>query len=329
VISRARVWRLAWALGVGWHCAAIGAAAPIPVDQRLTGEGVRTLRGPATDPLRMPTDVAVAADGTIFVADGVNDRVVRFSAQGVYRGPLETGQVALHNPLGLTVDGKNQLWIVQGGRNEIIVTASTGRLRARVKLPAVAGDPVDPTDVAVDANGTATFIVDNDHHRILVRDNASGTFSAFGESGTALGQMQWPFMIALDTDGNAYVTEAIGARVQRLNAQRLWLPPIGRWGVELGQLYRPKGVAIDAKQRVWVSDSTTGAIQVFDRRGRVLAVLTDEAGSVLRFDGPMGMAFSPTGELLVVESGADQVRGVRFPRGAAPDQAAGEEDRQP
>jgi sugar lactone lactonase YvrE len=114
--------------------------------------------------------------------------------------------------------------------------------------------------------------------------------------------MQWPFMAAAGTDGTIYIIEAIGGHVQRLSPDGQWLRPISSWGMELGQLYRPKGIAIDNAGDIFVSDSTTGAVQVFGPQGAVLGVLCDADGEILRLQHPMGMCFDGGGRLLVVES---------------------------
>lgn len=56
-----------------------------------------------------------------------------------------------------------------------------------------------------------------------------------------------------------------------------------------------------------MSDSTLGVVQVFDPRGTIRGVLTDEQGNPLRFNHPMGMCFDSAGLLYVVELGANCV----------------------
>jgi tripartite motif-containing protein 71 len=283
-------------------------AAPLPANRQLPARTEATLRAPAPTPMHFPTDVVVDRDGTILVAGGANDRIVRFTPDGRFDGLLAfTGDAPLRNPLGLWLDHQRRLWITQGGHDELVVARLDGTVVERFRVPPAADAPADPTDVCVTGDGRKTYIVDNDHHRILMRDNTSKTFTVLGEPGWALGQMQWPFMITVDAKNFVYISEAVGARVQRLNPRDQWLTQIARWGVELGQLYRPKGLTLDAKRRVFVSDSTLGVVQVFNERGRTLAVLTEPGGALLRFHNPMGLAFDPTGRLLVVETGKHQV----------------------
>ena len=99
----------------------------------------------------------------------------------------------------------------------------------------------------------------------------------------------------------------MGSRIQRISPTDRWSGLIGGWGVELGQFYRPKGVAADKEGRVFVSDSTLKVIQVFGPWGRVNGVLCNEQGELLRFNHPMGMDFDSDGLLYVVELGANRV----------------------
>jgi sugar lactone lactonase YvrE len=99
----------------------------------------------------------------------------------------------------------------------------------------------------------------------------------------------------------------IGSRLQTISPTDRWAGEIGRWGIELGQLYRPKGVAADAKGRIFVSDSTTAVVQVFGPRGALEGVLTDKDGAPLRFQHPMGLSFDRKGQLYVVELAANRV----------------------
>jgi sugar lactone lactonase YvrE len=114
-------------------------------------------------------------------------------------------------------------------------------------------------------------------------------------------------MIASDSQQYVYITEAIGARVQAISPANRWAGGISSFGVELGQLYRPKGIAIDGKGRLFVSDSTLQVVQAFDSSGAIEGVLTDEQHRPLRFEHPMGMCFDSAGKLYVVELKANRV----------------------
>lgn len=295
-------------------------AVEIPPRERVIARTVQTLAASADQPLNMPTDVAVDRAERVYIADGVNDRIVRLRPDGSLDAVIrEAAGRALNRPVGLFVDAADRLWIADTGNGRIVSVEfpspepgpapEVGSQRSEVNVgrseainlpePETGGVP-DLTDVALSADGARVYVVDNDAHRVLVRDS-EGKWTRLGASGRSLGQLEWPFMIAVSPSGEAYVSEAVGARVQRLSADFQWAGTIARWGVERGQLYRPKGVALDAAGRLFVSDSTLGVVQVFDRRGGLVGVLTEDGGAALRFDHPMGMCFDGEGRLYVVE----------------------------
>ncbi len=289
----------------------------IPADKRIASRVTRHLAAPADAPMHMPTDVAVDQHNRVYVADGVNHRVVRFSVDGALDAKwAPASSLQLMNPVGLAVDAQDRLWIADADASRIVVVSNEGALIEKIDLPARDdAHPFQPTDVAVTPDAKRAYMVDNENHRVVIRDNSAGTLTVMGRFGESLGQFQWPFMVALGPDGYAYVTEAIGARVQRISPSDQWAGGIGRWGVALGQLYRPKGVVADAKGRVYVSDSTLGAVQVFESRGGLLGVLTEDAGRPIRFQHPMGLALDGRGLLYVVELRADRVAVVELPEG--------------
>ncbi len=287
-------------------------AADIPAEKRIAAQIVRTVSGPESDPMQYPTDVAVDQKGNIHVADGVNDRIMRFDQSGQFTGSIQQlGDDTLSNPIGLCFDSGDRLWIADNGHHRVLVASSGLTTAKTIDLPKFE-PPIDVTGIALSADEKRTIIIDNDHHRVLIRDNASGTFTTSGARGRGLGQLEWPFLAAPCSDGSFVVSEAIGARVQRLDATNRWSQSISSWGVELGQSFRPKGIATDAKDRIYLSDSTMGTVQVFGPRGDTLGVLTDGGGKILRFEHPMGLCFDRQGRLLVVESKPGRVAVVEL-----------------
>lgn len=135
--------------------------------------------------LRMPTAVAVAADGRVFVADGVNDRIVIFAPEGQVQGEVrQVGEAVLSNPVGLRMDGQGRLWIADNGHARVVVRAADGSLDRIVAVPSDWDGPApDVTDVAPTPDGRNAWLVDNDHHRLLNIDLSTGRVTSVGERG--------------------------------------------------------------------------------------------------------------------------------------------------
>lgn len=313
--------------------ASICQAVTIPADLRIPTQIIASYAAPPDSPLDMPTDIAIDSTGRIYVADGVNSRVAVFGPDGVFTGAILTaGDTRLPRPLGLFVDAQDRLWITDTELHRVLAVETHGDgwprqapLLQTLALPAAphgnASEPADPTDVVITRDGRQAFVADNDHGRLIAVDLATRAVQLIGHPGRGLGEFAWPFMLALGPDGYIYVCEAIGARVQRINPNGRPAGQIGRWGIEAGQLYRPKGITIDANGTVYVSDSSLGVVQAFRTDGTFLGVLTDATGAPLRFQHPMGMALDGQGRLYVIELTANRIA-VLVPGPVRPAQAA-------
>ncbi len=261
-------------------------------------------------PLRLPTTVAVAADGRVFVADGVNHRVAVFDAEGAPLGEIaDADGTRLNTPVGVRVDGQGRVCVADTGNRRVLLYSLDLELIVVVAAPVVEGRPVDVTDALPLANG-ALWLIDNDNHRLWRGAIGGDAWREVGRVGETLGQFQYPFLIAPAAGGDLVVSDVMNSRAQLLTADGRAVRAIGTYGVEIGQLYRPGGVAVDADGRVWIADSVLGVVQVFGREGAVIDVLRDAAGAPLRFEGPLGLAFDAAGALYVVESQAHRVRKI-------------------
>ncbi|MGW8324613.1 MAG: hypothetical protein ACWGNI_02845, partial [Desulfobacterales bacterium] len=58
---------------------------------------------------------------------------------------------------------------------------------------------------------------------------------------------------------------------------------------------------------IYVSDSYTGIIQVFDNSGKFHGILSTDAETFLRLTTPLGLAFDTRGRLYVVQTTLNKV----------------------
>ena len=291
----------------------IGRAAttPDPAPYRYVATPAVEFKYVGSPPLTLPTSVAIGPDGLVYVADGVHDRVLIFTAGGELRGQFnEVGDLTLSRPLSVKVDAANQVWIADTGNGRVLVRAPSGALVREIRPPEAAPPEHSPdiTDVGISADGRTAWLVDNDNHRVVRWDAQTGAFTPFGKYGESLGQFYYPFMLALNATGDVFVTEAINGRVQILNSSGRVVGSIGAYGPELGDLYRPKGIALDTEGNVWVADGRLGVIQVFRPDGQVLDAVRDKDGKPLKLESPCGIALDNAGHLYVAEELPNRVR---------------------
>jgi DNA-binding beta-propeller fold protein YncE len=286
-------------------------------DRKAKVEGIRAgnrqvLSGPAGEPFNMPSDAAVGPSGDLYVLDGVHHRVVVFDAEGTMKfqfGSQGSGLGQFLFPLGIAAGPDGKIYVADSGNHRVQILASDGRPLNSIPLPETASDvPADPTDTVVDAIRQRLYVADNDNHRILVYSLTNRSLEAiWGRPGQGQRQFRYPFLVDLSDDGYLLVVESINTRVQVLNPDGKFVRFIGAWGVKPGQLFRPKGVAVDGSH-VFVTDSYLGSVQIFDLSGTFLGPLADAAGTPMKFTTPTGVAIDPKRRrLYVVELKANQV----------------------
>jgi DNA-binding beta-propeller fold protein YncE len=128
-----------------------------------------------------PTDVALATDGSLYVADGYNDRVQVISAQGRF-------QRKWGGPFAMNIFGPFNGWFAT------------------------------VTSVAVGPQG-ALFVADFYNHRVQ-KFAPDGTFlNAFREEVPGPGQFNYAIAAAVAPDGSVFVADFGNNRIQKWRPQ--------------------------------------------------------------------------------------------------------------
>ena len=122
--------------------------------------------------------------------------------------------------------------------------------------------------------------------------------TTFGAYGSGAGQFVWPAGIALDGDGNVYVTDEWSNRVLVYDGDG---QPLRRWGTSgagPGQLDRPSGIAIDSHDNVYVVDSLNHRVQRLTPDGGYGSEWGGFGDAPGMFDSPWGAAVDAAGTRL-------------------------------
>ena len=123
----------------------------------------------------------------------------------------------------------------------------------------------------------------------------------FGYYGTGEGQTLWPNSVAVDSQGNVYVSDDWLNRISVFDAdgnfQRNW----GTSGSGQGELDGPAGLAFDQDDNLYVVDSRNHRIQVFSKDGAFQASCGSHGSGPGQFDTPWGITIDAQGDVYVAD----------------------------
>lgn len=90
--------------------------------------------------------------------------------------------------------------------------------------------------------------------------------------------------------------------VKKCNVSEGWFGEFGTFGTGPGQMVWPAGIAIDSRQRLYVTDEWNQRVSVFDIDGNLLDEWGEKGSADGRLDRPSGLAFDANEDLLVVDA---------------------------
>jgi sugar lactone lactonase YvrE len=159
-----------------------------PEGRLLLTLGKAGVTGDGPDTFNQPSDVAVAANGNIFVADGhdenTNMRIVKFSKDGQFInawGKPGPGPGEFATPHGLAFDSRGRLFVADRGNNRIQIFDQDGKFLEEWKqFSRPSGIYIDRKDVLYVADSESNGKVNAGWKRgIRVGSAKDGTVTAF------------------------------------------------------------------------------------------------------------------------------------------------------
>jgi sugar lactone lactonase YvrE len=210
-----------------------------------------------------PFDVAVDAEGRLFVSDKLGNAILAYDADGRFLRAF--GQEVLQNPMALALDRKRQLLYVVNGaavkatEHRVEVFSLAGEhLRTMGKRGSGPGEFNFPSYLFVDPAGNL-YVADMLNFRIQVFDPDGGQLELFGQiGGGEPGTFDKIKGMAFDSFRNLYVVDSLHG-VQILNARH---QPLMFFGGQ-GFMKSPNAIVIDSRNRIFVSDYALNGVHRF------------------------------------------------------------------
>ncbi|MDR2485421.1 MAG: NHL repeat-containing protein [Treponema sp.] len=217
---------------------------------------------------------------------------IRYVEAGRYPGRADD-LIYYKQPTAVLPLDDGTVWVVAYGSNELVRIDINGIIRQRQRGPLNGFDR--PYDLVRGLDGRF-FLSEYRGGRVSVL-NANGDWQYYiGSKGQGDGNLVGPQNLALDEAGYLYVVDYGTRRVSKFDPEGAFILSFGtRTGGFQGFL-SPTGIAA-RDGRVYVADSVTKQIYMFDGNGMYLGILVKEG-----LAGPESLKFLADGRLLVADT---------------------------
>ncbi len=272
--------------------------------------------------LNMPRNVAAAQDGTIFIADTNNHRVLHLSPEGEVlhtwgsfsgaEGESE-GSVTFNEPWGITVGPEGNVYVADTWNHRVQKFSPEGDLLLSWGQFGQQESPSSfwgPRDVAVDKAGHV-YVTDTGNKRVAIFNEEGEFLQEFGGAGLGEGQLDEPVGLALDEDGNLYVADTWNQRVQVFGKDENGIARVylREWDIDgwYGQSLDNKPYLSVAGDQVYISDPEGSRVLVFSTQGEFQYYWGTFGTGENQFNLPTGLAADPEGGLWVSDTKNNRV----------------------
>jgi sugar lactone lactonase YvrE len=207
-----------WATDVGAHTVVkLNPAGQVLLTIGTKGEAGEWNEAAGSRKLNQPNDIAIAANGDVFIAQGHTPgmargdaRVLRFDKDGRFitswggKGK-EPGQFDVAH--GITIDPKGLLWVMDRENSRIQVFDTNGRFVREQKYK---GLPCSVSFVKDEA-----FMVNGFTGQLLRLDASGKVLAAMGRPGTAPGEFGEAHFVAVSPRGDVYVADSVNGQLMK------------------------------------------------------------------------------------------------------------------
>jgi DNA-binding beta-propeller fold protein YncE len=268
-------------------------------------------------PLNAPRSMAFAADGTFYIADSRDHRILHLDPDGTILnqwGSFADGSQApaplgsFNEPWGVAVGPDGSVYVTDTWNHRIQKFTADGRPILSWGKNGLADTPdsfYGPRGIAVDSQGRV-YVADTGNKRIVVFDSNGQAITSIGSAGLDPGQFDEPVGVAVDNNGIVYVADTWNQRIQtfQLLSDGKTFVPLKQWDVYgwFGQSLDNKPfIAVDNQGHVFITDPEGYRVQEFTDQGELMRVWGDFGNTESTFGLASGIAVDPTGHVWVTD----------------------------
>ena len=269
-----------------------------------------------------PNGVATDRQGNLYVTDWAGNCVQKFTSDGHFVarwGSEGDGEGQFRTPSGIAVDDQGYIYVADSNNDRIQKLDPNGKCVGvwGGKEGNGPGEFFFPSGIAIGPDGSV-YVVDAGNHRIQ-KFNSDGEFlKEWGEEGSEDGQFHFGVHhyeetvgemnndlyikgIAVDKDGNVYVSDSNNNRIQKFGSNGKFLGKWGSAGAGDGQFNMLSGLATDEEGNIFSAELMNQRIQKFKPDGTFSTKWGSSGDKDGEFSGPAGIAMDKDGCVYVSE----------------------------
>jgi sugar lactone lactonase YvrE len=240
-----------------------------------------------------PYGLAANSKGDLLVADEKVGAIFVFHPETKDVNMIKNGIHAnFGRIIGLAIDDGDRIFVSDAKMRRVLVFNPKYEVIGQINTGLGS-----PSGLAIDNDNRILYIADVDLDQVLAYDaDTLDPIRKIGKTGhnhelTTPGDFSKPVGVAVDSEGNLYVTDTMNNRIEIFDADGEFIKEFGKAGDGPGYFARPKGIAIDSDDHIWVADGMQDRVQVFNKEGRLLTYLGGHGNLPGQFAALCGIAF--------------------------------------
>ncbi|MGB9772919.1 MAG: 6-bladed beta-propeller [Bacteroidota bacterium] len=259
-----------------------------------------------------PQGITVDADERILVTDpGARGFHIFDFKRKEYSFIREAKGISLLSPVGIAAAPDGTIYVSDPELHAVAVFDHEGRCKFSIK-----NGLRRPTGVWVDNN--LLYVIDTEANQIVIFDTKGDEVYRIGRRGSADGEFNFPVYLCSGktrdekNDRKLYVVDAMNFRLQILRQNGEFIYKFGKLGNGVGDLARPKGVALDSDGHIYIVDALFDVVQIFDQKGTLLMALGGSGSGIGNFYLPAGIFIDTEDRVYVVDSGNRRIQVFQY-----------------
>lgn len=261
--------------------------------------------------LLSPVNGVSLKDGSILIADAGLHAIFKIKtidhSFSIWKNI--TSEQTFVNPVGLAQGPENTFLVSDASLAEVFLFDQQGKLKVRFGK----GRLIRPAGVVYHPKSQQIYVVDSQAHKLEVYDLQGKWQRSIGNRGANPETVEFNHPTFLTLDQNyLYVTDTMNASIVKLDINGNFVSRFGTRGYHLGNLNRPKGIAIDSRDNLYVIESYFDFLLVFNQRGELLLPLGGTGSNPGEFYLPSGVWIDSQDRIYIADMANGRVSVFRY-----------------